>query len=69
MSITEPNDDRERSRQSALDRATVKVRLIENGVLVSGGEGWFTFATWAKASEHIGLRLERLAKERQEAPR
>lgn len=68
MSITEPHDDR--SRQSLTDRATIKVRLIENGILIGAGiDGYFTFAKWegkGGAAEHIGMRLERLAQERQE---
>lgn len=57
-------------QQRTADKAEIKVKLIENGILVGAGpDGWFSFPTWAKASEHIGLRLDRLAKERQEAPR
>lgn len=68
MSITEPHDDRERSRQSERDRAKIKIEVIENGILVGAGpDGWFTFPTWegkGGASEHIGLRIERLKDKR-----
>ncbi len=47
----------------------ILVRKIENGVLVSGGEGWFAFKTWEQASEHIDARLKKLEQTRQEAPR
>ncbi len=71
MSITEPHDDR--SRQSIADRSTIKVKLIENGILVgAGADGYFSFAKWegkGGAGEHIGVRLERLAQERKEIPR
>ncbi len=59
--------------QSALEKATIKVRLIENGVLVSSGDGWFTFDSWEGASRHIKHRIDSLmatraqAKLRQEA--
>lgn len=59
--------------QSAIDRATIKVKLIENSILVGcGPDGWFSFKTWegkGGASEHIAARLERLEKERHEAAR
>lgn len=58
------------TQQSAMDRATIRVKLIENGVMVGCGElGWFAFKTWEDASEHIAARLEKLKKLRQEAPR
>ncbi len=59
----------QRLQQRNADRAEIKIRLIENGILVGAGQGWFTFQTWERASEHIALRLERLEKERQEAAR
>ena len=65
MSRTEPHDDREdRAQQSAHDRAEIKIKLIENGVLVKGGIEWFSFKTWDEASKHIGARLEKLKKTR-----
>lgn len=60
-------------KQRTVDKAEIKIRLIENGILVGAGpDGWFSFTKWEGqhgASEHIGARLERIAKERQEAPR
>lgn len=59
-----------KAQQSAADKATIKVKLIENAFLVGAGpDGWFSFPTWAKASEHIGARFERLSQERLEVPR
>lgn len=52
--------------QSAQDRAEIKVKLIENGVLVKVGPEWFSFKTWDEASSHIGGRLERLELARQQ---
>ncbi len=84
MSITEPHDDREDSsrmtaseivRQSNSDRATIKVQLIDNGVLVKDGAGARAFPSWYDASAFIKTRLDELLaariqeKLRQEAPR
>ncbi len=56
--------------QSEVEKATIKVKLIENSILVGcGPDGWFSFATWEKASEHIGIRLERLKSDRVGAPK
>lgn len=61
----------ENQQQRDVDRATIKVKLIENSILVGcGPEGWFSFLKWdgkGGASEHIAARLERLVKERAEA--
>lgn len=59
----------EPQEQSASDRAEIKIKLIENGVLVKIGPEWFSFKTWEEASVHIDARLEKLAKVRQEVPR
>lgn len=53
--------------QREQERAQIKIRLIENAVLVSGGQhGWFSFPTWAAAASHIEARLQALKKKRQE---
>lgn len=53
--------------QRHTDQAEIKVKLIENGVLVRCGDGWFSFDTWEKASAHIAERLKALEKKRQQA--
>ncbi len=51
--------------QSAADKAVIKIKLIENGILVGCGiDGWFSFETWERASEHIGMRIKRLESDR-----
>lgn len=55
--------------QSAEARAEIKVKLIENAILVKAGPGWLSFETWDKASSHIGARLEKLKKERVGTPK
>lgn len=59
----------EPKEQSVMDKTTIKVRVIENAVMVSAGDGWFSYPTWDKASEHIGIRIERLKAERLGAPK
>ena len=63
----------ERQSQAAADRAEIKVKLIENGVLIkAGADGWFSFpgepgnaaAGWPAASQHIFARLEALERQR-----
>lgn len=53
--------------QSAVDRATIKVKLIANGILVSCGDGWFTFKSWDEAASHMKHRLDSLMDERIES--
>lgn len=53
-----------REHQSADDRAEIKVKVIENGVLVKTGEGWFSFPDWDSAAPYIGRRIEALRKKR-----
>lgn len=43
--------------QAEQDKAEIKVKVINNGILVKAGEGWFTFKTWDEASIHIGHRI------------
>ena len=50
--------------QSAFDKATIKVRLIENAILVTCGEGWLSFETWERASQHIAARVAALKAKR-----
>ena len=54
----------EREKQSAMDRAEIKVKLLENGVLVKTGQGWFSFKTWSEASFHINSRIKALLSKR-----
>lgn len=51
-------------QQKAHDQAEIKVKLIDNGVLVKIGPGWFAFDSWVRASECIGRRIETLLHER-----
>lgn len=51
-------------QQSEYDNAVIKVKLIENAVLVGAGTGWFSFPDWEKASHHVGARLKILQEQR-----
>jgi len=59
----------EPKEQSVADRAEIKVKLIDNGILVKQGPSWRTFNNWFDASIHIGARIEKLKKEWSEKPR
>lgn len=45
----------------------IKVRLIENAILVSAHGRWFGFPDWPTASRHVEARLEALKKARAQA--
>lgn len=59
----------EPQEQSAEARAEIKVKLIENGVLIKLGPGWLAFPTWPEASAHIAARIEKLKRERDGSPK
>ena len=56
-------ENRESQRQDS--QAEIKIKLIENGILVKAGpSGWFTFPDWPTAGKHIAARLEALRRAR-----
>lgn len=59
----------DRVRQSEFDRAEIKVKLIDNGVLVKTGNSWLAFDQWERAAVFIGERLKTLDKKRKESAR
>ncbi len=57
-------------QQRDLDLSEIKVRVIENAILIKLGTGWLSFGSWTGkggASEHIDHRIKALFKKRQEA--
>lgn len=50
----------ERQKQSAEDRAEIKIKLIRNGLLVKCIKGWDAFPSWEKAQEHIAKLIDGL---------
>lgn len=52
--------------QSQTDQAEIKIKLIENGVLVKTGAGWFTFDDDEAAWRHVKARLAALRAKREE---
>ena len=56
-------EQREQQRQE--DRAEIKIKLIENAIIVKDGQGgWRSFPTWAAASFHINSRIKALMTKR-----
>lgn len=56
-------------QQRDLDLSEIKIRVIENAILVKLGTAWLSFGSWTGkggASEHIGYRLQTLYKKRKE---
>lgn len=53
--------------QEDLGKYDIRIRLIENAVLVGGAGKWFTFSGWPEASVHVCERLKALQKKRNEA--
>ena len=46
-------------RQRAADQSEIKVKRINNGLLVRGlGDGWLYFKSWEEASPEIGKKLD-----------
>ena len=45
-------------QQRAVDQAEIKVRIIDNGLLVRAGRGWLFFKTWEEASAEVGKWLK-----------
>jgi len=54
----------ESKKQSEEDRAIIRVKLIENAVLVGAGAGWHSFADWPDASSYIERRIASLKEKR-----
>lgn len=62
-------EDDERLQQSQSDRAEIKIKLLDNGLLIKTGPSWLAFPTWKEASEFVGARIKALEKKRLAAPR
>lgn len=58
--MTTPTPEQHRKEEADL----IKVRLVENAILVRAGAGWFSFQTWTEASKHIEARLNALKEQR-----
>jgi prefoldin subunit 5 len=56
--------DQYKAQQAAMDTAEIKVKVIENGILVKIGPGWYTFKHWQEASTYIDHRINKLLEER-----
>lgn len=54
-------------QQRDIDLSEIKIRVIENAILVKLGTGWLSFGSWngkGGASDHISHRIGLLYKER-----
>lgn len=55
--------------QSANDRSEIKIKVIENGILIRTGSAWLAYDSWARASSAIGHRIEQIKKARTGVPK
>ena len=54
-------------QQRDLDLSEIKIRVIENAILVKSGTGWLSFQNWSGnggASAHISHRIAKVYSER-----
>lgn len=59
-------------QQRDQDMSEIKIRVIQNAILVKLGTAWLSFPEWtgkAGASAHIEYRIQALYKERRESVR
>lgn len=54
-------------QQRDLDLSEIKIRVIDNAILIKVGVGWLSFKDWPEASKHISHRIQTLYKIRAEA--
>lgn len=54
----------DRAQQSASDKAEIKIKLIDNGLLVKTGQSWLAFTSWTEASAFVNARIVALKKKR-----
>lgn len=51
-------------QQRDIDLSEIKIKVIDNAILVRLGPAWLSFATWDEASANVGERIATVYKER-----